>query len=189
VLISLKRLVELASEDIVSEVFSAFRCKQDSDIESFLKEKAVLFDRKGKSKTHLLLDEDELMLGNIIIVAYFSIAIQSLKIPESISISQIRRLDGLYSKKGGEQISEVPSYLIGQLAKNDSYKTRINGALILEYAMSIISSAEHLVGGRIVYIECRDIPMLITFYESNGFKLLRRDPDDALLQMYCIIGN
>ena len=60
-LISLKRLVELASEDIVSGVFSTFRCKQDCDIEPFLKEKAVLFDKKGKSKTHLLLDEDELM--------------------------------------------------------------------------------------------------------------------------------
>ena len=188
-LISLKRLIELASEDIISGVFSTFRCKHDLDIESFLKEKAVLFDKKGKSKTHLLLDEDELMHGNIVIAAYFSNAIQSLKIPESISMSQIRRLDGLYSKRGGEQISEVPSYLIGQLAKNDSYKNQIDGSLVLEYAMSVISSAEHLVGGRVVYIECRDIPILITFYESSGFKLLRRDPNDALLQMYCIIGN
>ena len=123
-----------------------------------------MFDQKGKSKTHLLLDEDELIHGNIVIAAYFSIAIQSLKIPENISMSQIRRLDGLYSKRGGEQISEVPSYLIGQLAKNDSYKNQIDGSLVLEYAMSVISSAEHLVGGRVVYIECRDIPMLITFY-------------------------
>jgi len=104
-------------------------------------------------------------------------------------MSQLRRLDGLYSKRGGEQISEVPSYLIGQLAKNDSYKTQIDGSIVLEYAMSIISKAELLVGGRVVYIECRDIPMLIAFYERNGFKLLRRDPDDALLQMYCIIGH
>jgi len=50
VLISLKRLVELASEEVVSGVFSAFECKQDSDIELFLKEKAILFDKKGKIK-------------------------------------------------------------------------------------------------------------------------------------------
>ena len=188
-LISLKRLVELASEEVVSEVFSTFECKQDSDIELFLTEKAILFDKKGKSKTHLLLDEDELMSGNIKVAAYFSIAIQSLRIPESTSMSQIRRLDGLYSKRGGEPISEVPSYLIGQLAKDDKYKTAINGSLVLEYAISVILSAEHLVGGRVAYIECRDIPKLITFYEKNGFKLLRRDPNDALLQMYCIIGD
>jgi len=75
VLISLKRLVELASEEVVSGVFSTFGCKQDSDIELFLKEKAILFDKKGKSKTHLLIDEDELMRGNIKIAAYFSLAI------------------------------------------------------------------------------------------------------------------
>ena len=67
-----------------------------------IKEKAILFDKKGKSKTHLLLDEDELVGGN----------------------NRMQR----YSK-------------------------------------------------------------LITFYENNGFKLLRRDPNDALLQMYCIIGD
>ena len=188
-LISLKRLIELASEEVVSGVFSTFECKQDSDIESFLKEKAILFDKKGKSKTHLLLDEDELLRGNIIIAAYFSLAIQSLKIPESTSMSQIRRLDGLYSKRGGAPISEVPSYLIGQLAKDDKYKTMMNGSLVLEYSLSVLLSAEHLVGGRVVYIECRDIPKLINFYANNGFKLLRRDPNDALLQMYCIIGD
>ena len=154
-----------------------------------IKEKAFLFDKKGKSKTHLLLDEDELECGNIKIAAYFSLAIQSLKIPESTSMSKIRRLDGLYSKRGGEPISEVPSYLIGQLAKDDKYKAMIDGSLVLEYAISVILSAEHLVGGRVAYIECRDIPQLITFYENNGFKLLRRDPNDALLQMYCIIGQ
>jgi len=187
--ISLKRLVELASEEVVSGVISTFECKQDSDIESFLKEKAILFDKKGKCKTHLLLDENELMRGNIVIAAYFSVAIQSLKIPESTSISQIRKLDGLYSKRGGEPISEVPSYLIGQLAKNDKYKFDLNGSLILEHAIAVIINAEYLVGGRVIYIECRDIQKLITFYENNGFKLLRRDPDDALLQMYCIIGE
>ena len=88
-----------------------------------------------------------------------------------------------------ELASEVPSYLIGQLAKDDKYRTAINGSLVLNYAISVILSAEHLVGGRVVYIECRDIPKLVAFYANNGFKLLRRDPSDALLQMYCIIGD
>jgi len=61
--------------------------------------------------------------------------------------------------------------------------------LVLEYALSVISSAEEIVGGRVVYIECRDIPKVISFYENNGFKVLRSDPDDSLIQMYCIIGK
>jgi len=179
----------MTSDEIVSEVISNFKCANDNDIENFIKNKAVLFDNKGKSKTHLLLDENALIDGSIEIVAYFSIAIQLLRIPDGTSASQIRRLDGLYSRKGGDPINEIPSFLIGQIAKNDKYISSISGSLLLEYALSVISVAEEMVGGRVVYIECRDIPNLISFYEKNGFKVLRSDPDDGLIQMYCIIGN
>jgi len=182
-------LIEMASTETISEVFSNFKCVKDNDIESFINDKSVLFDRKGKSKTHLLLNQDKLEKGIIEIVAYFSLAIHQLRIPEGASASQIRRLDGLYAKKGKNPITEIPSYLIGQLAKNDTYSSDISGSLLLEYALSIISKAEENVGGRVVYVECRDIAKVITFYENNGFKVLRRDPDDGLIQMYCVIGK
>ena len=181
-------MIEITSEDTVSEVISRFRCPKDNDIESFLHDKAVLFNRKGKSKTHLILCQEALKEGSIDIVAYFSIAIQVLRIPEGTSATQIKRLDGLYSKRGGESITEIPSFLIGQLAKNDS-SSSISGSMVLEYALSVISAAEEMVGGRVVYIECRDIPQIITFYENNGFKIFRCDPDDGLVQMFCVIGK
>jgi len=127
--------------------------------------------------------------GQIEILAYFSLAIHLLKIPEGTSASPTRRLDGLYSRTGGEPISEIPSFLIGQLSKNDRYAASISGSLILEYALSAISAAEEYVGGRIVHVECRDIPQVISFYENNSFKVLRRDPNDGLIHLYCIIGK
>ena len=188
-LVSLQKLTELVSDEGLSEILSSFKCSRDSDIESFLNEKAVLFDRKGKSRTHLVLNRDALENGTIDIVAYFSLAINLLRIPEGTSSSQIKRLDGLYTRRGGEPISEIPSYLIGQLAKNDTNITSIQGALLLEYALSAISVAEEIVSGRVVHIECRDIPKVISFYEENGFKVLRQDPNDGLVQMYCLIGK
>ena len=55
--------------------------------------------------------------GEFRLLAYFSIAMQVLKIPESALLSQIRKLDGLYFKRGGEPITEIPAFLIGQLGK------------------------------------------------------------------------
>lgn len=181
--------MEMASDETIAEVISSFKCFRDNDIESFFYSKAVLFNKKGKSKTHLILNQEALEEGRIEILAYFSLAIHLLRIPESASATQIRRLDGLYSRVGGEPISEIPSYLIGQLAKNDTYASSISGSLVLEYALFIISAAEENVGGRIVHVECRDIPQVIQFYESNGFRVLRRDPNDGLIHMYCIIGR
>ena len=179
----------MTSDETLAEVISTFECSHDSDIESFFYDKAVLFDRKGKSKTHLILNHDALENCRIEILAYFSLAIHLLKIPEGTSATQIRRLDGLYSRTGGEPISEIPSFLIGQLSKNDKYAKSISGSLILEYALYAISVAEECVGGRIIHVECRDISQVISFYENNGFKILRRDPNDGLIHMYCIIGK
>jgi hypothetical protein len=105
--VSLQKLTELTSSDTLSEVLSSFKCSQDNDIESFLNEKALLFDRKGKSRTHLILDQDALENSSIEIVAYFSLAIHLLRIPENTSVTQIKRLDGLYSRRGSEPLSEV----------------------------------------------------------------------------------
>jgi len=79
----------MTSDEIITEVISNFYCAKDSDIENFIKKKAVLFDSKGKCKTHLLLNEDALADGRIEIVAYFSLAIQLLRIPEGATASQI----------------------------------------------------------------------------------------------------
>ena len=116
-------------------------------------------------------------------LAYFTIAMQTLKIPNGTAASQIRKLDGLYAKKGLEAITEIPAFLIGQLSKNDEYADRISGDELLEYVLSVIGKAQGIVGGRVAFIECRDKLQLINFYIRNGFKHFRKDPDDGLVQM------
>lgn len=173
----------MTSEEKVSEVISVFKCEKDPDIENFLKNKAILYEKKAKSRTYLIFDEEAMLLGEIKLLAYFAIAIQTLKIPEGISPSQIRKLDGLYSRKGDGLITEIPAFLIGQLGKNDLYAGDISGDEIIEYALSVIFRAQELIGGRIVFVECQDNPKIVNFYIRNGFKVFRQDPDDGLIQM------
>jgi hypothetical protein len=101
----------MASEEKVSEVISVFKCEKDPDIENFLKEKAIIYERKAKSRTYLVFDEEAVLAGEFKLLAYFAIAMQTLKIPEGTSPSQIRRLDGLYSRKGDGMITEIPAFV------------------------------------------------------------------------------
>ncbi len=190
-LIPLETLLEMTSKETVKEVISTFYCAKDHDIESFLKNenKAILYERKSKSRTYLIFDEDGLENGNFVFLAYFTIAMQTLKIPNGMAASQIRKLDGLYAKKGSDSITEIPSFLIGQLGKNDEYADKITGDELLEYALSVISKAQGIVGGRVAFIECQDKPQLIDFYTRNGFKHFRKDPDDGLVQMVRLLGK
>ena len=116
-------------------ILALFICSKDQDIERFLKTKAVKYEKLGKSRTFLicsLIDE------KIRIIAYFSIALQAIKISENLSRNQIKNLDGISYQARGKLITELPALLIGQLAKNDLYKNFITGELLMEFCMNTI---------------------------------------------------
>lgn len=147
-------------------------CEKNSDVESFLKDKAVLFEKKHKSRTYLVVDELKLNAGVFEILAYFSLAVQVLKIPDNLSKEKIKKLDGLY-----KNTSEIPVYLIGQLAKNDAHKDQIDGSEVINLALSIIMKSFKYVGGRIILVECDDNPKLIDYYTQSGFDYFQRDEE------------
>jgi len=182
--ISLDYVIEKLTTDEIEKAFDNFYCKNDPDISDFLKNerKARLFEMKSKSRTYLIINSEQ---SNefIEIIAFFTIAIQILKIPADYSNTQVRNLDGLYSRRGNDNISEIPAYLIGQIAKNDLYSKRIDGKEIVEQAISMINKAQKIVGGRVVYLECNDEFKLLKFYRDNGFKEFRKDLHDNRIQM------
>lgn len=108
-------------------------------------------------------------------MAYFTIALQILKIPESLSNRKIKNFDGFNAKINGERITEFPVILIGQLGKNDLHKDKINGFDLLQYCLSTILDGQMLLSGRIIMLECKNIPYLIKLYEQFGFIKLDKD--------------
>lgn len=48
----------MSNEQKAQELISIFVCEKDPDIESFLKNKAILFEKIGKSRTFLVFDEE-----------------------------------------------------------------------------------------------------------------------------------
>ncbi|GGK23988.1 hypothetical protein GCM10010965_15950 [Caldalkalibacillus thermarum] len=121
--------------------------------------------------------------NEIEIIAYFALTVKPLYIGENVSNSVRKRLDGLF-----KNTENVAGYLIGQLGKNDVYKDRISGNEILGYAISLIIEAFNLVGGRFVFVECEDCQKLISFYEKNNFKVLQKDNETGLVQLFRILG-
>ena len=175
----------MSDEQKAQELISIFVCSKDSDVENFLKERAIAFEWMGKSRTFLIFNENE---EEFKVLAYFTLALQVLKIPESFSNRKIRNLDGFNAKIHGERITEFPAILIGQLAKNDLYKDHLSGFKLMQYCMSTLLDGQMRLGGRIVMLECKDIPYLIYFYEQFGFIKLERDYQEGdLIQLIKIL--
>lgn len=161
---------------------SSFSCAEDEDIELFLHNRAVEFEKLSKSRTYLVCDEEELKnnsLNHVTIYGYISVALKILTIPDETSNRMRKELDGFSAKIHGKPVHDIPCYLIGQLSRNSKVpKSSLKGADLIGYACDVIAQSVEAVGGRYIMIECRDKEKLIRFYQQNLFKEIARIPDE-----------
>ena len=162
---SLKEIIGTEDEVEFLKAINKFNC-QDKEVEKFLKEKALEFDKRNKSRTYLLFENNN--SDDITILAYFTLTMKSLKLNPAVSKSKIKKMDGFRS-----DIKETEAVLIGQLGKNQDYKNQIDGKTILKTAIEIVYAVHNLIGGRIVFLECANHEKVVKFYEENDFAFLQ----------------
>lgn len=169
-------------------MLSSFSCTLDEDIEHFLHNRAIEFETMSKARTYLVCDADDLENGreHPVIYGYVSLALKILTVPSTVSNRMRKELDGFNAKIRGQQISDFPCYLIGQLSKNSEIiDNPISGRDLLGIAFDIIASAVEAVGGRYMMIECRNEEKLLKFYKDNMFSEIDQisDGDVPMVQM------
>ena len=150
-------------------------------IEHFLQHRAREFEGLSKARTYLVFDASDLENGveHPVIYGYISLALKILTVPASVSNRMRKELDGFNAKIHGQQISDFPCYLIGQLSKNSNVKNNpVLGKELLDIAFGIIASATEAVGGRYMMIECRNETKQLKFYGDNSFSEIDHIPDD-----------
>ena len=178
-IISLSELLLQVGEERVKDILSSFASPLNKDVESFLKEKAIVFDKQSISKTHLVFAQYR---EEIVLIGYFTLAYKDFTIPKkSISNSLARWLKKYANYNADLGAYKISAPLIAQLSKNFSngYNKLITGDELLKMACEMVSEIQMLIGGRIVYIECEDKSCLTEFYERNGFVVFSRRQLDA----------
>jgi hypothetical protein len=166
---NLKQIIEVSGEDKAKKFLSAYSCPLNEDVENFLKTKAIEFSKQDISQTHLVMASYRELP---ILVGYFTLAIKYIHISKDILTSKMKsRLSKFaqYNSSIGKYILSSP--LIGQIGKNyaDGYEKQITGDELLKLACDKVRTAQYILGGKTVYLECEDKPKLREFYESNGF--------------------
>ena len=161
----------------VTDAVSSFSCMRNQDVENFLQYNSVRFEKSDITRTYLIIDQKQFENNKTInIVAYFSLSLKILVLPDLLSNRKTKMIDG-FSKDAKEAIV----YLIGQLGKNDMYSDDIDGREILHRALNIISDIQNSIGGRVVLVECEDNENLLDFYKNNGFEILPEYRENDIL--------
>jgi len=155
----LSELIEgMPSKRKVKELLQTFPCSRNSDLQDFLHNKALTFEKHLRSRTYLYIDNETKEVS-----AYFTISIATLH-TDDISSEVIKMLDGYQ-----ENTKSIPCFLIGQLGKSDHYENKKIGAFILEDSIEIIDNLHNAVGGRFILLDAININAVISFYEDSLF--------------------
>ncbi|KUO48949.1 MAG: GNAT family acetyltransferase [Desulfitibacter sp. BRH_c19] len=168
-------------EDIKKLLFSFCTLKAENnegaeDVEYFLHEKAIQFEKMDLSRTYLVMStyQSKHYLGG-----YFSISPRPLIISrryfQKLSKNLQKRLMGV-GHKTNQASYEIKGFLLGQLGKNYSEvatkANNVTGDDLLKLVYQKIQEAQRIVGGRILYLECEDNLKVKEFYKRNGFREL-----------------
>ncbi|MGM0169664.1 hypothetical protein IGI39_003980 [Enterococcus sp. AZ135] len=186
--VSLCELIESTSKEDAKKLLLTFSSKS-KDVESFLHSKAIQFEDAGISRTYLVFYTQDDSETVPFFAGYFSIANKSLNVTkknfEKLSNSQKRTLLGSGHRTNKNNYS-ASSMLLGQLGKNytNHEDLKITGRDILAIAYGTIKQVYRMLGGKILWLECEDIPKVRKFYEKNGFSLLNGFQSEAGLLVY-----
>jgi hypothetical protein len=131
--------------------------------------KAFESDKRHKSRTYLVFYGEQALEDKLIILGFFARTQKTLELDKTLSKSTINRIDG-FSK----DVLTTEAVLLGQLGKNEKYPNDCDGQYLLHLAIDTIYKIHNLAGGRIVFLECEEIPKLIDFYRRNGFEPLQK---------------
>lgn len=177
--IHLGEMLDELGEDICKNILAKFSCYIDADIEDYIYDKAIIFQRMGVSRTYLVFSSYK---GEDVLVGYFALASKGLTIRKNVSPTMRKKITGSRTR----EINGIPVFLIGQLSKNYANDMDKNGLIsghdLLRLAFIKIKEAQHLTGGRIALVECKDNQKLKDFYTRYGFTYLDRDGADGLLR-------
>ncbi len=153
----------------IEDAFKKFSCRREEDLENFLVNKAVTYQKSEFGKTYLCLDKEKLNTGQFAIMAYFTIAQRSVDISD---MSAKKRKKVLGAHPGRDNIKSVSAFLIGQLGRSDEYSNDdLSGEQLLKECYHAISMAAKIIGGKLLILECRE-HMFTKFYVRQGFKKL-----------------
>lgn len=151
------------STNQIKKLLKTFVCTKNTDVQDFLHNKAITFERNLRSCTYLYTSNADKS-----VVAYITLGIKSL-LTNDLSDEAIVFLDGYTN-----EILSIPCYLIAQLGKSDTCKEKI-GKFLLDDALSIIDKSQDSLKGRFVLIDSVNDDKVINFYKANSFIALEND--------------
>ncbi|HDN3472593.1 TPA: hypothetical protein RUV33_002213 [Staphylococcus aureus] len=170
------------------ETISISGSESAHDVDLFLKNKSIAFDRQNLSRTHLVFSQFK---SKQILVGYFTISNKPLvftkRMLDKISNTLKKKLYQKGETHSGNDNLIIQRYLIAQIGKNYSEEALatkpINGNDLLSLAYEKVLEGANIFGGSYIWIEYEDVYRLREFYRKFGFTEIKDHTSENNLKM------
>ncbi|MBZ8174713.1 hypothetical protein [Staphylococcus delphini] len=170
------------------ETISITGSESAHDVDHFLKNKSVLFDKQGLSRTHLVFSSYK---GQSVLVGYFTISNKPLVFTKRMLDKCTKTLKKKLQQKGethsGNDNLIIQGYLIAQIGKNYSKEAlatkSLNGEDLLTLAYEMVESGSKIFGGSYIWVEYEDNEKLKKYYKDFGFTEIENHTSQNGLKM------
>lgn len=181
-------LLENGGEDEVSSILSSFCCSMNHDIEDFARNKALEFNKQGIASTYLVFSYGESAAS---LEGFYTLAFKVASVSrEGLSKATCKRLSKFSEFNADGNRYLVPAILIAQFGKNDNSVSGLTGSELMALALGSVREVQERVGGRFVFLECENVPKLLSFYEGEGFVkfgLRQLGPEDESAELHELV--
>ena len=162
----LQEFIAHVGEDEAQKALSSFSVKRNLDVENFIRNNAIAYEKSDNARTYLVVAE------NTDIIGYFSLSLSVVDIPSGISKAMMKKMRGF----GRYSANSVPCYLLGQLARDDNAShDDLMMRDFIDFAIEYVMAAKQYVGGRFLLIDCVD--NLVDLYEKHDFIKINKTGD------------
>ena len=156
-----------------------FKCERNTDVEEFAHRRALSNELNGSTRTYLVLDGSAYEEDELVIMAFVSVALTAT---DYSGIAPEARREILGNVPGIWVNNSFPGYLIAELARDDEYDNEdVPGDMLMMHAESCIREAMELVGGGLVYLDCKG--ELVGYYNDFGYEEIYLDDRTGLHKM------
>lgn len=182
---SINELLKINNEDEIIAYLNDFVCNKNIEIESYLKNNSIDFNKKHQAMTYLLFD------SNRDVIAYFALSVKPISIKcEQLSNNELKKLLRIAEIDINDNSLNPSAYLIAQLGKKDG--SIINLDMIFKFVNYYINAAQDICGGVVEFLESENNERLIQLYKDKGFKIFnirksKSGEERKLIQMYRLI--
>lgn len=177
--------LELLGEEDTKNILLTFS-SINVEVETFLKNNAISFNKQHQAVTYLVMleNEDELILSG-----YFSLSVR----PTTINCAEFSKTRKNKLRKIGrmnedETSCSLSAYLIAQFGKNFEFNV-INGNELMKLALQTIRPIQYQIGGSVIFLEAEDHEKLLNFYQNTNNQYIPFDDritkdGTKLIQLY-----